>query len=482
MSEVGDIGRKAGRGLRWSLLGNLVMKAGSFVMSLILARLLVPEDFGVFAIALAATQFVIYINDAGVIAATVQWRGRLEEIAPTATVVAILSSVALYALFWVIAPFYARLAGSEDAIWVIRILMATNLVYGLTAVRSAALMRRFEQDKLAWANLAGFVANASVSITLAANGAGAYSFAWGQLSGGVLTGVLVVVLARVRIELGFDRAQAARLLRFGLPLCVSLGIEGLLLNVDSVIVGDVLGPVWLGFYLLAFNISSWVPGLVGTAIRYVALPSFARLAEEGVESMREGVRRAVPLLAGMVLPIAVLMGTLAPSVVEFLYGPSWLPAAQVLRFLAIVMAVRMLTLLITDILAALGRTKATMWVNLCWAVALVPALLLGARLDGIQGAAMAHAVIAVVVALPLLAVALNRSGVPVGLVGAGLVRPLVGAVPAGLVMAGLAAVVDGAFAELCVAGGGGLLLFTLVVVPRAALTRLVRQRRAHAPL
>ncbi|GAA2878271.1 hypothetical protein GCM10020220_080070 [Nonomuraea rubra] len=236
MSEVGDIGRKAGRGLRWSLLGNLVMKAGSFVMSLVLARLLVPEDFGVFAIALAATQFVIYINDAGVIAATVQWRGRLSEIAPTATVVAILSSFALYALFWVIAPFYARLAGSEDAIWVIRILMATNLVYGLTAVRSAALMRRFEQDKLALANLAGFVANASVSITLAANGAGAYSFAWGQLSGGVLTGVLVVALARVKIEFGFDRAQAARLLRFGLPLCVSLGIEGLLLNVDSVIV------------------------------------------------------------------------------------------------------------------------------------------------------------------------------------------------------------------------------------------------------
>ncbi|MGR6912913.1 oligosaccharide flippase family protein [[Actinomadura] parvosata] len=483
MSEVGDIGRKAGRGLRWSLLGNLVMKAGSFGMSLILARLLVPEDFGVFAIALAATQFVIYINDAGVIAATVQWRGRLEEIASTATVVAILSSCALYGIFWVIAPFYASLAGSEDATWVIRILMATNVVYGLTAVRSAALMRRFEQDKLAWANLAGFVANASVSITLAANGAGAYSFAWGQLSGGVLTGVLVVALARIKIELGFDRVQAVRLLRFGLPLCVSLGIEGLLLNVDSVIVGDALGPVWLGFYLLAFNISSWVPGLIGTAVRYVALPSFSRLAEEGGPALRDGVRQAVPLLAGMVLPIAVLMGTLAPAVVEFLYGADWLPAAQVLRFLAIVMAVRMLTLLITDILAALGRTKATMWVNLSWAVALVPALMAGARLDGIQGAAVAHAVIAVVVALPLLTVALHRSGVPVAPVGAGLARPLLGAAVAGLVMVALSLVVDGAFTELCVAGGAGLLLFVLVVVPRAELKRLVRQRRAtHARL
>jgi PST family polysaccharide transporter len=252
--------------------------------------------------------------------------------------------------------------------------------------------------------------------------------------------------------------------------------------VDSVIVGDVLGPAWLGFYLLAFNISSWVPGLIGTAIRYVALPSFSRLAEEGGEAIREGVRQAVPLLGGMVLPIAVLMGTLAPAVVEFLYGANWLPAAQVLRFLAIVMAVRMLTLLITDILAALGRTKATMWVNLCWAVALVPTLLVGARLDGIQGAAVAHAVVAVVVALPLLGVALHRSGVPVGLFAAGLARPLLGAAAAGLVMAGLATVIDGAFFELCVAGGAGLLLFVLVVVPRAVLKRLVRQGRAHARL
>ncbi|MEV0162890.1 PST family polysaccharide transporter [Nonomuraea fuscirosea] len=482
MSEVGDIGRKAGRGLRWSLLGNLVMRAGSFTMSLVLARLLVPEDFGVFAIALAATQFVIYINDAGVIAATVQWRGRLEEVAPTATVVAIASSLTLYALFWVIAPFYARLAGSEDATWVIRVLMATNVVYGLTAVRSATLMRRFEQDKLAWANLAGFVVTAAVSITLAANGAGAYSFAWGQLSGGVLTGLLVLVLARVKIELGFDRVLAARLLRFGLPLCVSLGLEGLLLNMDAVIVGDVLGPVLLGYYLLAYNISSWVPGLIGTAIRYVALPSFARLAEEGEESTREGVRQAVPLLAGLVLPIAALLSTLAPAVVEFLYGASWLPAAQALRFLAMVMAVRMLSLLITDILAALGRTKATMWVNLCWAAALLPALLIGAGLDGIRGAAMAHAVIAVLVALPLLAVALRRSGVPVRLVGAGLARPLLGGALAGGVMTALATVIDGAFFELCVAGGAGLLLFVLVVVPRAVLKRLVRQGRVHARL
>ena len=107
-AAVRTIGRKAGRGLRWSLLGNVVMKAGSFVMSLVLARLLVPEDFGVYAVALAATQFVMTIKDVGIIAATVQWRGRLAEMAPTATALALVSATTLYAVFWVGAPRVRR--------------------------------------------------------------------------------------------------------------------------------------------------------------------------------------------------------------------------------------------------------------------------------------------------------------------------------------------------------------------------------------
>ncbi|MFJ2028462.1 oligosaccharide flippase family protein [Streptosporangium sp. NPDC087985] len=472
-SHVGEIGRQAGRGLRWSVLGNLAVRAGSFAVSLVLARLLVPEDFGVYAIAMAASQFVIHINDAGIIAATVQWRGRLEDMAPTATIVAIVSSTALYGVFWVIAPYFAQASGSEDATWVIRVLSATNLVYGLTAVRSAALLRRFEQDKLTKANLAGFLVNAPVSIVLAAGGAGAFSFAWGQLCGAVVTGVLVVVYARVRIKFGLDRAIARKLLVFGLPLCVSLGIEGLLLNADYVIVGDVLGLTLLGFYLLAFNISSWVPGLIGTAVRYVALPSFSRLAEENEESLSLGVQRAVPLLISIVLPVAVLLGTLSPSVVVFLYGERWAPSAEVLRFLAILMVVRMLTALAFDILAAMGATKATVWLNLGWAVVLVPALMIGARVDGIRGAAIGHAVVAVLVALPLATLALHRAGAVLAPIATALVRPLLGGALAAIVMLTLAQVVHRApLIQLCVAGGAGLLVFIFVVVPQAVLRKL----------
>ena len=94
-----SIGRQVGRGLRWSLTGTMLTKVGSFAMGLVLARLLAPADFGVYAIALAATAILMRINDVGLIAATVQWRGKLEDVAPTAAAMAATFGVAVYGVF-----------------------------------------------------------------------------------------------------------------------------------------------------------------------------------------------------------------------------------------------------------------------------------------------------------------------------------------------------------------------------------------------
>jgi O-antigen/teichoic acid export membrane protein len=479
---VGSIGRQAGRGLRWSVVGNMVTKVASFAMGLVLARLLAPSDFGIYAIALAATQFVMHVNDAGIIAATVQWRGKLEDMAPTATTLAIVFSVGVYGLFWVLAPAFAELSGSESATPVVRLLTSIILVDGITAVRSAALLRRFEQDKLTKANMAGFVANAALAITLAANGAGAYSFAVGQVAASVVTGVVVFVSADLPFRTRVNRAIAGRLMWFGLPLAASLGIEAVLMNADYVIVGDVLGATALGFYLLAFNVSSWVPGVIGTAIRYVTVAAFSRLAEDDSESLAVGVRRSVPVLIASVLPVAVVMITLAHPVVTFLYGGQWAPSAGVLRFLAVLMVVRMLTALAFDILTSMGATRSTVWLNAGWAIALTAALLIGTRMDGIRGASIAHAVVGVLVAMPLAIYAVQRAGVDLRPIVPELVRPAIGAVVSGVLILLLTPLAgDVAFFQLALAGGVGLLCYILIVVPWAQLREFTGRAVQYIP-
>ncbi|WP_241564625.1 oligosaccharide flippase family protein [Nonomuraea polychroma] len=474
-----SIGRKAGRGLRWSLLGNTVTKAASFVMSLVLARVLAPEDFGIYAVALAATQFVMVVKDAGVMAAVIQWRGRLDDIAPTATVLAFVFATGLYGIFWVGAPSFSALAGSEEATGVVRLLTAVILVEAVTAVRSAALMREFAQDKLAVANLSGFAVNAALAISLAVGGAGAYSFAWGQLAAAVVTGVIVLALAKMPWKLGYDRAVAGQLLRFGLPSAAGFGLEAVLMNSSFIVVGAILGKVQLGYYLLAFNVSSWVPGLIGTALRYVSIPGFSRLAEDpDADALTEGLRRTLRPLVSFVLPVALVMATLAHPLVALLYGAEWDQAAGVLRFLAVLMVVRMITSFLTvDILTSVGATKSTIWLNLGWAAALLPALVAGAYAGGIRGAAMGNAAAALFVALPLGLLLLRRHGVRLAPVLPGLVRPGLATLAAGVTMVALTTAFDfDPLVELIVVGGTGMIVFTLLAVPGAVLKQLTRRK------
>jgi PST family polysaccharide transporter len=472
-SKVSVIGRKAGRGLRWTLFGTVVTKLGSFVMSLVLARLLVPEDFGLYAIALTAMQFVIHVNDVGIIAATVQWRGKLEDMAATASTLALLFSAGWYAVFWFAAPAFAELAGSPQATPVVRLLTAVILVDGITAVRVAALQRRFQQDQLTKALMAGFMVNAALAVSLAANGAGPYSFVLGQLAASAVAGVLEMIFAGLPVRFGLDRVVARRLIRFGIPLAAGLGVESVLLNADYVIVGHAFGTAAVGFYLLAFNVSSWVHGFVGTAVRYVSIAGFSRLAEDKPETLSLGVQRALPVLFAAVLPIAVLMAVLPSQIIVVLYGGQWAASAAVLRFLAVLMIGRLLTGIAFDILTSLGATRSTVWLNLGWCVALVPALMIGTRLDGIRGAAIAHAVVTLLVAMPLAVLALHRGGVHLRPVAPALVRPLCGGAAAAVIMLSVAWLTGPTpIVQLGLAGAAGLLGYLLIAVPPSQIREL----------
>jgi PST family polysaccharide transporter len=466
-------------------LGNGITKVGSFATSLVLARLLVPDDFGVYAVALAATQFVIHINDVGLIPATIQWRGKLEEMAPTAATLAAFFSFVVYAGFWFTAPWFAQFSGVPEATPVIRVFTATILIDGITAVRSAYLLRTFQQRRYVLANAAGIVANAVVAIGMAFAGAGAMALASGQLASSLATGTLVFLWAGLPIKVGVNWAIARRLLAYGIPLAASLGVEAILEQSDKVIVGRLMGAGVLGFYLLAMSISSWAPGMIGTAIRFVSLPGFARLSERDEGSLSKGVASSLPLLVLAMVPIAVLVAVMATPTIRFLYGVKWLPAAEPLRFLMILMIVRMVTGLCMDILMSTGATKWTLLINVGWTVIAIPALWFGTRAGSAVGAAIAHAVVGVLIAIPLAATALHRVGVRLRPIGRRMIRPLLAGVLAGVVTLLLDRALSGsnAFVQLAVAGTTGLLVYLATAIPRKDLrVWIAAVRSTKAPL
>jgi O-antigen/teichoic acid export membrane protein len=480
-----QIGREASRGLRWSLFGQLGMKVASFAMGLVLARLLAPADFGTYAIALSATAVLMHINDVGLIAATVQWRGKLEEMAPTATAMASVFGIVIYGLFWITAPWFSSAAGDRGATPVVQLLALTIVIDGLTAVRSGAIMRTFKQDKLTLANALGLLTNAVVSIGLALHGAGAYSFAWGQVLGGVVTGIVVMVSAGVPYRLGFDRKVAGRLMRFGLPLAGSLGVESIALNIQFAIVGRLAGSIALGMFLLAYNVSIWAQTILGTAIRYVSVAGFSRLSEHDDDALSEGVQRSLPLLVTVVAPIVALTSVLSTPLIALLYGSRWAASAPVLAVLVLLTLVRMVYNLAMDALMGAGATRANLWVNLWWALGLIPALWWATRYHGIVGAAAAQTIVGFVIVIPLSALALRRIGIGLAPIGRAMIRPLLASVVAGGV-AWLVSRVAWPYpvVQLGLAGIAGALCYVPLAIPLEQLREwvgaAVRLRRLAA--
>lgn len=479
-----SIGRQAARGLRWSFAGTLVTKVGSFAMGLVLARLLSPDDFGIFAVASAAMAFVMHVNDVGLIAATVQWRGKLEDMAPTAAAMAMTFSIIVYGFFWFAAPTISSVAHTPEATNVIRLLTAVILIDGATAVRSAALMRTFRQDKLIRANLVGLVVNAIVAIGLAVMGAGPYAFAAGLVASFLVTGVMVFIGAKLPVRLGFDRAIAKQLMAFGLPLAASLGIEAVLLNADYIIVGHLAGEIQLGYYLLAFNISTWALSVISSAVRYVSVAGFSRLSEVDKETLSAGVQRSMPILVTGLMPIAALTAALATPIVTVLYGDKWGPAAVVLPYLMILTVVRVLASFALDILMGAGATRSTLWVNLIWAVALIPSLIYATSRGHIQGAAIAHAVVGLIVAIPIVIVALHRVGVRLAPIAPALGRPIIGAAVGGGLAALTASALPSDVLQLLLGGFVGGVAYLAIAIAPAQLKQwsglLVRRKEAHA--
>lgn len=421
---------RTSRALGWSFLSIALVRLGTFGIGVVLARLLGPHAFGTYAVALVAQLAILSFNELGVSLAIVRWPGDPGEIAPTVATIACASSLILYVGFFLGAPAFATALGAPSAAAVIRVLATSILTDGVVSVPAAMLQRSFRQDRKMIADQVHSWLAAAVSIGMALLGLGAMSLAIGSVAGSVAGGALIIKFSPPP-HFGFDVAKARALLVFGLPLAGSSFIVFLVGNVDNVIVGHVLGATALGFYVLAWNLSSWPVTMFSMPVRAVAPALFSRLQHDKA-AMRTGFLSAVGMLASVTLPVCLVMAGTAVPLVRFVYGPKWVPAAQALSWLALLAALRIFFELSYDFFVVLARSRVVFTVQLAWLVTLIPALVVGVREDGIRGAAIAGFAVAACVVLPWYLIELHKVAIKLHALGAQVWIPILAAVGVGL--------------------------------------------------
>lgn len=461
----------ARRALWWSIANNLVGRVGTALMGIVLARILVPEDYGVYAVALVALNALLSMNELGVSLAIVRWKGDLSRIAPTVKTLSMASSVVLWAIVFACAPLIAGALDAPDATNVLRLLTLSVLIDAATAVPAAVMTRDFMQRERLIVDTAGFVVALATAIALAVAGFGAWALAGSALLGNVVNALFILRYSPDDHPYGFDRSVARQLLAFGTPLALASLVIMALLNLDYVVIGAHLGPVELGFYLLAFNLCTWPVNMFSAPARRVSLPLFARLHAGETDASAAFVPVCVILLL-VTLPACLLLAAFAEPLVSIVYGDRWGPAAAVLPWLMVLALARVMGELIYDFLVALGASKSNLALQGIWLIALVVALPVAVRLDGIEGVAIAHAGVAVLVVMPAYAVILRRAGVSLREMAVQLLRPIAGtAAGAGAGVAIVLAVPDH-IAQMAVGGVVVGLIYVASVYPMRAMLRM----------
>ncbi|WP_328468565.1 lipopolysaccharide biosynthesis protein [Actinoplanes sp. NBC_00393] len=445
---------RAGRALGWSFASTALARLGTLAIGIALARILGPQEFGTFAVAMVALLAVLSFNELGVSLAIVRWPGEPHTIVPTVATISVVSSVLVYAGCYLGAPAFAELMGDPGATPVVRVLALCVLVNGVVAAPAALLQRHFRQDRKMVADQVTTWLGAFVSISCALAGFGAMSLAVGQLTGALAGGVLLAVFAPQGLRPGFDPGTARALLRFGLPLAGSSIIVFAVANIDRLIVGAVLGPVPLGFYVLAVNLANWPVTMFSQPVRQVAPAALARLQGDP-PAMRQAFLSTAGLLTSITLPVCVLLAVAAEPLIGLVYGAAWGPAAAVLPWLGLLGALRIVFELVYDYFVVLANTRVVFTIQVVWLLVLLPAVYLGARSGGSAGAAAAQFAVALLVVLPLYLYELRRTGIAPGAFLSRLVVPVLGAVlAAGLAyLAGTAVRPD--LAALAVMGAAG---------------------------
>jgi O-antigen/teichoic acid export membrane protein len=454
--ERSPLRRLVGRGAAWSTLDVIVSRFGNFALGVAVARIVAPNEFGVFAIALVVHTVVVNISDFGVSAALIRDEAeRVPASAPTIVTISLVASAALGGLVAALSGPLARSLSSPAAATPIAI-MALNLpLAGLTAVPSAMLRREFRMDRICLADFANLAVSSAVVLVLALQGLGALALAWSWVAGQLATTLILLAYRAGRYRPGWKRTEARRLLDFGLPIVGSNLLALLVLNVDYIVVGRVLGVRALGLYMLAFNISGWASNVFGAVIRSVSMPAFARLRLEG-RDMPEQFLKALRLVAGVTVPVCLILGGLARPAVVAIYGPKWSAAASALVGLSVLGAGRILIELAGDYLVTLGRTRSVFFALIPWLAALAATLILVARPYGIAGVGAGQAVVMVCIVAPVYAVLLRGTGVGVWAALRALAPGIAWALAAAVAAHLIAAAVGSPFAGTLIGGAVGV--------------------------
>lgn len=395
-------------GTRWAAASQAGKQAIQFLVSVVLARLLAPEDFGLMAMALVVINFVDIFRDLGTTASIIQHKEMSSEL---------LSSLFFLNLFFGLlmgggialgAPVVAWLCGNADLAPILRVLGLTLVISSFGLVKKALLQRNMAFDSLARVELLTAVINGGVAVVLAWLGWRVWALVAGTLVSSIASTFLLWMSVSWRMHWRFHWANVKTIFQFSLNLTGSQIFNYFVFNADQIIIGRFLGAAALGLYALAQRLLMTPVLFITQVLTKVLFPAFSRIQDDDAQ-IRQRYLRACGGIAMVSFPLMAVMCILARPLILAVFSAKWSGAIPVIVILAPIGLFQSIATTVGVIYLVKGRTDWLLW----WQIlsgGLITASFFGGLPWGVVGVAAGYAISLFALAYPAFAIPFRLIG------------------------------------------------------------------------
>lgn len=345
----------AASGVKWMGISAGAANALQFAQRVLLARLLVPADFGLAGMIFVVVGFADAFADFGVGTAIIQRKNVTSKELSSLYWFNILSGLLIFLLIIVGAPWIAALFGQERLLKLLPLAALNFLIVPFGQQFQVLLQREMMFDRLAKIEVVAQLAGTIAAVSFALGGGGVFALIWGLLfSAGTRTALLMVLgWRRWRPTFQFSPRGMGGYLRFGAYRVADFGAFYFASNIDTIVIGRYLGPTALGIYTLGLQLVVWPLTRINPIISRVAFPVLSKVQDDDA-ALRRGFLEMNKLLATFLFPLLAGLGASAPWLIPFVFGEKWTSSVVILQLLVPVGVVKTLVGPVGQILLAKG--------------------------------------------------------------------------------------------------------------------------------
>jgi O-antigen/teichoic acid export membrane protein len=387
-AEGGSVKARVLRSGFWVGLSNIGVNALNMVRSVVLARLLSPDMFGLMGLALVVMRATDTFTRPGVSQALIARKENFDEASSTAFTMLVIRGFLLALILAAVAPLVARFYESPELTLILQVLSLVFVLNAFANINIVARQRELDFKRLTYlaqvTNLFGTIATVVVAFWMRS----VWALVIGQLLQAGLNTLWSYYFIAGRPKFGFDKGIARDLLTYGKFITGSSMVTYIAAELDSAVIGKVAGIEQLGYYAIAGTISSLVTLNLARVAAGIMMPAYSKLQDDR-PALRNAYLRVLSVTLYLVLPTTIGLIVAADSLLYVVYGPKWVGAVLPLQVLSVFGIFRAVLSFNGYLFEGIGQPRVAFYLASWRLAVLAPLMVPLVKAYGIVGAAWA---------------------------------------------------------------------------------------------